>query len=408
MKFNMERSVTRTEALALVREHWIPAPRLETLPLGECLGRVTARELQAAYTLPVVRASCFDGVAVRSADFAQGMPDTTGWVKGRDFVRADTGDDFPDEFDTVIAIEDVILEGEGLRFAEGFTFDPKEETVDPAGTIVKAGAPLVGAHTRLTPQLLAALATGGVDRATVFAPMRVAFLPTGSELIPLGQVPQRGQNIETNSLMLSAMLGAYGARVDCFPITRDEPAALEKTLNRALADYDMVVINGGSSRGEEDFNSNLLEQRASFFRHGVRAVPGRPVAFAVIGNKPVINVPGPVVACHLAAHWCLSALVAHFFGLPAPQAPQVTAVLTQDMKTRPGFERIARVALAYRDGGYTATPLAWDDDGIPALLARTHGYVTLPAQVGQYCAGERVQVELLCAPELIPGAPTLV
>lgn len=408
MKFELERSVTRTEALELMRSHWTPVPGVETLPLAQCLNRVTAEDLFSVNTLPVVRSSCFDGVAVRRADFAHGLPDTSGWVKGRDFVRADTGDDFPDEFDTVIAIEDVILEGDGLRFADGFTFDPEEETVDPAGTTVKAGAPLVGAHTRLTPELLAALAIGGVDQVPVFTPIKIAFLPTGSELIPVGQKPERGQNIECNSLMLSAMLGRYGAQVDCFPITRDDPAALAQALDRALEGYDMVLINGGSSRGEEDFNSHLLEEQASFFCHGVRAVPGRPVAFAVIGGKPALNIPGPVVACHLAAHWCLSALIAHYYGLPAPQAPTVTATLTQSMNKRPGFERVARVALECRAGTYYATPLSWDDDGIPALLSRTDGYVTVPLETEAYEAGRQVRVELLRAPELIRGAAPLV
>ena len=408
MKFELEHSVTRAQALQLMKEHWTPAPGVETLPLAQCLGRVTAEELVSVNTLPVVRASCFDGVAVRKADFAHGLPDTAKWVKGRDFVRADTGDDFPDAFDTVIAIEDVILEGDGLRFAEGFSFDPKEETVDPAGTIVKAGAPLVPARTRLTPELLAALAMGGADQVKVFTPIRIAFLPTGSELIPVGEKPERGQNVETNGLMLSAMLGQYGARVDCFPITKDDPAQLEQALDRALAEYDMVLINGGSSRGEEDFNSSLLQRRASFFRHGVRAVPGRPVAFSVIGGKPVLNLPGPVTACHLAAYWCVSALIAHYYGVPAPQAPVVQAVLTQPLKKRSGFERIARVALAYADGTYRATPLAWDEDGLPALLSRTDGYVTVSLEAEAYEAGDTVTVELLRAPELIAGTRPLV
>ncbi len=408
MEFDMEQSLTRAQALNLMREHWAPAPEVETLPLAQCLDRVTAEDLVSVNTLPVVRASCFDGVAVRKTDFAHGLPDTSDWVKGRDFIRADTGDDFPDAFDAVIAIEDVVLEGEGLRFAEDFTFDPKKQTVNPAGTIVKAGAPLVPARTRLTAELLASLAMGGVDWVKVLTPIKIAFLPTGSELIPVGKKPERGQNVETNGMMLSALLGRYGARVDCFPITKDDPATLEASLDRALTEYDMVLINGGSSRGEEDFNSSMLQRRASFFRHGVRAVPGRPMGFAVMNGKPVLNLPGPVVACHLAAHWCVSALIAHYYGIPAPQAPVVRAVLTQPMKKRPGFERIVRVSLEYDGETYRATPLARDDAGIPGLLFRTDGYVTVPLEAEAYEVGEQVIVELLRAPELISGARPLV
>ncbi|MEG1538196.1 MAG: molybdopterin molybdenumtransferase MoeA, partial [Clostridiales bacterium] len=93
MKFNMEKSVTRVEALTLMKEHWHFEPGWEIVALANSLGRVTAQTLYAKNTLPVFRASCFDGVAVRSADFRNGLPDTSRWVKGRDFARADTGDD---------------------------------------------------------------------------------------------------------------------------------------------------------------------------------------------------------------------------------------------------------------------------------------------------------------------------
>lgn len=408
MKFELERSVTRPEALSLMREHWTPEPKMEYVPLSDALGRVTAQDIHSANTLPVVRSSCFDGIAVRSADFANGLPDTSRWLKGRDFIRADTGDDFPDAFDAVIAIEDVVLEGESVHFIDGFVFDPKDETVDPAGTIVKENALLVPAHTRLTPELLACLAMGGVTLIPVFCPIRIAFLPTGSELIAPGQAPKRGQNVETNGLMLTHLLARWGAKVLCQPIIPDDPAALERALDQALETADFVIINGGSSRGEEDFNSQLLERRASFFRHGVRAVPGRPVAFSVLDGKPVLNVPGPVVACFLAAHWCLSALIAHYYGVPAPQAPTVSARLTKPLKKRPGFERIARVAMEWTDGQYAATPLEWDDDGIPALLYRTDGFVTVALDVSAYAAGDLVRVELLRAPELIRGTQPLV
>lgn len=405
MKFDMEKSVTRAQALELMKERWRPAPGREVVALEEALGRVAAEDLRAVNTLPVFRASCFDGVAVRSADFQNGLPDTSAWVKGRNFVRADTGDDFPDEFDTVIAIEDVILDKlGGLRFAEGFAFDPEEETVDPAGTIVKEGALLVPAHTRITPELTASLAMGGVAWVPVLRRPRIAFIPTGSELIPPGAIPQRGQNVETNGLMLTGLLNRRGAEVIRHPIVRDDAAALERAMDEALSCADLVLINGGSSRGEEDFNSHMLERRGSFFRHGVKAVPGRPVGFAIVDGKPVINVPGPVAAAYLAEHWCLSALVCHWYGLPDPQYPTVRAVLDKPLKKRPGFEMIARVALRRTPGGYAAAPLSWGDDGIPGLLLHTDGFVNVPLEVDALPAGAEVEVELLKSPELIPPA----
>lgn len=69
--------------------------------------------LQSTVTLPVERISAFDGIAVRSVDFNNGIPDTAGWQEGKEYVRADTGDDFPDEYDAVIMIEQVELKEDG-------------------------------------------------------------------------------------------------------------------------------------------------------------------------------------------------------------------------------------------------------------------------------------------------------
>lgn len=81
--------------------------------MAQACGRVLAQDCHARYDLPRHRVSSFDGIAVRSADFAAGLPDTSAWVRGVQFVQADTGDDFPDEFDTVIAAEDVSYDDEG-------------------------------------------------------------------------------------------------------------------------------------------------------------------------------------------------------------------------------------------------------------------------------------------------------
>ncbi|MEG1538240.1 MAG: molybdopterin molybdotransferase MoeA, partial [Clostridiales bacterium] len=299
---------------------------------------------------------------------------------------------------------DVILEGDRLRFAADFVFDPQEETVDPAGTIVMGGALLVPAHTRLTPTLMASLAMGGISWVPVIRKLTVAFIPTGSELIPPGSQPQRGQNIETNGMMLSGLLTQWGAEVICHPIVGDDAAQLEQALDKALSCADMVLINGGSSRGEEDFNSHLLERRSSFFRHGVKAVPGRPIAFSIVDDKPVLNVPGPVAAAYLAAHWCLSALTCHWYGLPDLQYPIVTAKLEKPLRKRPGFELMARVALKRTPDGFMATQISWGDDGIPGLLLHTDGLLNVPAEMSTIPAGEIVKVELLRSPELIRNA----
>ena len=128
--------------------------------------------------------------------------------------------------------------------------------------------------TQLGPEAIAILAAGGWAQVPVRERLRIAYVPTGNELVAVGTVPERGQNVQTNSLMLGAYFQQWGAQMVEYGIVPDDRAALGAALGRALEEADMVLINGGSSRGSEDYNSELLQERATFFAHGVKAVPG--------------------------------------------------------------------------------------------------------------------------------------
>ena len=84
-----------------------------------------------------------------------------------------------------------------------------------AGATMGKGELLYEAGTLLGPEALAILAAGGWAEAPVVARLKVAYLPTGTELVPVGTVPERGQNVQTNSLMLGASFRAMGRGDGC-------------------------------------------------------------------------------------------------------------------------------------------------------------------------------------------------
>lgn len=395
MKFEYDRSVTRGEALSLLKEAWAPVRDACAVPLSEALGRVTACEIRSTHALPVVRSSRCDGIAVRSADFADGAPDTTGWIRNVDFAQADTGDDFADEFDAVVAVEAIRWREDGTP---GF-IDPDlgvapGASVNPSGSIIEKDALIVPARTRLTPENIAALAVGGHASVSVIRTLKVAFIPTGSELVPIGTQPARGQNIEANSLLVSCMLAEWGAEALCYEIVRDDCAALEVALDTALAQADIVLVNGGSSRGEEDYNARMLEARSAFFRHGVKAVPGRPVGIAIIDGKPVVNIPGPVLAAFLCMDWLIRGLVAHYYGIPELGRQKVRARIGCAMTKPEKFEKLVRVTLhGDGQGGYLCEPVA--ANGVAETLLASDGLLALPIGRSEFSEGEEVEVELL-------------
>jgi molybdopterin molybdotransferase/putative molybdopterin biosynthesis protein len=416
-------------------ERWKPERKTETVAVWEAAGRVLAKDYVALYDQPVVRASAMDGVAVKSEYFVSGTPDASGWKYGVEYVRADTGDDFDDEFDAVVPIEKIeALDNGGLKInltgcprhgggpggpggavavkLSDANCDPgckgkpdcdkKPEipltagfSVRPAGSSVAKGTHLVSGGTVLGPCDLAALAAGGHATAEVVKKPVVAFIPTGSELISVGSEPKRGQTIDSNSVLAAAMLESLGAEAVLMPIVRDKKEELSAAIDKALARADIVLVNAGSSKGSEDFNAGLLEEKGELLCHWVSAAPGRPLAAAFICGKPVLNVPGPSLACYFVLDWCVSALVCQALGVRRPEKAKLEATLEEDMRFPPFMQILGRFRVEKQGDGYLAKAANMFRDGQTAGLTADAQFVNELGQKNPPKAGEKIMLELV-------------
>lgn len=399
-----EKLTSRTDAMNLLFSRWEAPLHTETIPVEEAFGRVPVGEYYSAHSIPVVRASAMDGVAVISDRFQNGRPDTRNWRLGEDYVRADTGDDFDDRFDAVIRIEDVtIFPDGGIEITEGVEVT-SGTNVRGSGSSFREGTKLIHSGLPLRGTDLAALAMGGVTAVEVIKRPKVAFIPTGSELIPIGAPLQRGCNYDTNSLMAKCILQEMGAEPVCMPILRDDPAALKDALHTALEECDLVILNGGSSKGDEDYNTRILASEGELLLHGVSAGPGRPIGFALINGKPVLNISGPAIGAFYSLDWCVRPIICKFLRLPVPQKVVVKGKLTADMRGALPMDFLNRVEVTRGDEGYRITPMGRGQADLPAML-RTNAMFISPVGESFYPAGTELTVELLRDESLIPYEP---
>ncbi len=384
---------TRKEIMQMVYERWNPNREEECVALEEACGRIVSKDVFASNTLPLVRASAMDGIAVRSADFSEGkMPDTEAWIYGVDYIRADTGDDFSDDFDAVIPIEEVRMENDRVILS----CDPKEicpgKCVRPSGSMVKEGELLLPKGYKITPYRMAALATGGVKQVWVLKKPRVTFIPTGSELIPAGQVPGRGQNIESNSLMIRELAKEWGAEIACMPVIKDQMTELEDALMSAVEASDIVLINGGSSKGSEDYSIPLIEKYGQVLQHYVSSAPGRPMSVSLVQDKLIINVPGPTLAAFAVADWAVRPAISYYLQSVEQVSHEVEAILEKELKSPPFMEIYTRVIVTKREGIYYAMPLGRDarmEDG----AGRCNGILVTELGRKGYQAGDKVKIK---------------
>lgn len=390
----------RRKALADFFAAWEPQDMEEYIPLDEAIGRVTTKDLFSVNTLPVFRSSAMDGIAVQSAQFAEGMPDYTKWVLGVDYARADTGDDFDDRFDAVIAIENVTLDGEKVTYIEPDVKVHAGSSVNPKGSSLKEGDLLLGKNMPIRPTDLAALAMGGAMMVPVWKQPKVAFIPTGTELVPPNMRPERGQNVDTNSIMVRETLKELGAEPVIFPIIPDEPKSLENAMDMALKDCDMVIINAGTAKGEDDWNARMMEERGTLIHHYIAAVPGRPMALAVIEGKPVINMPGPTMASFFGCEWCINACVARFLHTPVRMRETVRATVMEDIHAPRPMALLIRMDVFETEQGYICYSKPFRKNSLPASMTSNAMYIS---EIGEdfIPKGTELEVTLLRGREFI-------
>ncbi len=365
----------------------------ERIPIQDSLGRITAEPIWAARSVPHYDASAMDGVAVRSTDtvgasetspLALTLPDQAAWV--------DTGDPVPDEFDAVIMIEVV-------RRVDDSTIEirspvPPYNHVRPLGEDIVESELLLPQNHRLRPADLGACAAAGVTTIPVRPKPTVAIIPTGTELVDISDDPKPGDIVEFNSIVLASMLEEWGADPTRLPPVSDDPGLLQDAIAEAVRDYDIVLVNAGSSAGTEDYTAGCVEELGDLVIHGVAIRPGHPIVLGVVQNKPVIGIPGYPVSAVIACELFAQPIVESRLGLPTDPAPTATATMTRRVHSPMGEDEFLRVRLGQVGDTLVATPLQ-RGAGVISSLVRADGIARVPRNSEGIEAGSDVQVRLL-------------
>ncbi len=392
--------ITKQEALSALYDVWSVELETEDVPVTECVGRVLAENIYAGYSIPVNRAASTTGIAVRSADFIDEdtgyprLPDTMLWKYGRDYVRVYSGNDFPDEFDAVIDNKMVSLlpddAGVVIRLPSGMTVEPDTNVTTKASSIMK-GELLLCAGRELIPEEAALAAASGRKCIKCVRKPRVAFIPSGEELVEAGVELSRGKVYDSNSVMLRVFLENMGAEPLIFPVVRPETDNVCDVIEKALSTADIVVYNGSLTQClDNDTEEGRFDSR--IICSEVAASPGNNTEIAVINGKPAIGLPRKPVAALYSTDWCVQSLVSSMLARPYPVKTRVTAVLKEDIHISSVMETCVKMNVYRVHFGYAAYPV--HEDGSLAEAMSANGLFITEIGRGFYPEGSLIDVEL--------------
>src|SRR6266542_2864440 len=267
----------------------------EAIPLDEnTLGRVTAEPVWAKISSPHYHASAMDGFAIRAVATNGALPSKPAVLQiGVEAAYVDTGDPLPDWANAVIPIENV----EWLDELGNITNEVRNPLairirasvapwshVRPLGEDIVATQLVLPAGHVLRPVDLGAIAAAGHQEIRVARKPKVAILPTGTELVPIGSRLKAGDILEYNSLVLAAQIKSMGGEPRRYPITKDDFNVICQRVEEAAQSHDLVLLNAGSSAGAEDFSAMVVEKLGTLLVHGVAVRPGHPVILGLIAR----------------------------------------------------------------------------------------------------------------------------
>ena len=349
-----------------------------------------------------------DGVAVRANDLADASPDTPARLAPDGFDVVDTGDPVPPGRDAVVMREHVThLPDGGVELREPIR---PGRHVRGVGENVMAGEALLPEGHRLRPVDIAVAASAGHDMVVVRRRPRIAVLPTGDEVRPVGTTIRRGEVLDTNSPMLAAMAEESGCEPVLLPVTPDDGDALAAAVRAVAEQVDLVLVIAGSSAGRDDHTADVLARVGQVAVHGVAMRPGHPVVLGVVaGHSPVpaIGVPGyPISAAHVFDTFARP-LIQTLEGTTPPEPPTACARLARAVTSPVGIDECLLVRLEHPPGAddLLAVPIGRGAGALSALM-RADGMLRIPTGTGELDAGTEVLVERqVGAPACLPDDP---
>ncbi len=395
-------------------------PRFGTVPLDAALGRVAASDVPAAVDVTPFDRSNVDGFAVgatdtfgaeemnpvvlRLADWSLAAGDAP--PEGREVgvgeaVAIATGAVVPRGADAVVMVEHTETDGEGLR-----VFRPvvPGDNVTFAGSDIGRGEVVVRRGTRLTSRETGVLAAVGASEVEVFARPRVAVVSTGDEIVAPGRPLEVGQIYDSNQRILLDAVVELGCEPSAMGIVPDDERLLEATIGPLVEGpnaADVVLLSGGTSKGEGDLNATVVHRLAQRFPdspgvvvHGVALKPGKPIMLAVIAGTPIVVLPGFPTSAIFTFWEFVAPLLRRLSGVAEGEATIVDAVAPLRINSVPGRTEYTLVDLVEGPGGLAAYPLGAGSGSVTAL-GRADGFVRIPAPVEYLEAGSPLRVRLL-------------
>jgi putative molybdopterin biosynthesis protein len=345
----------------------------EIIDSEHAYGRVIAQPIYARRSIPFYPSAAMDGIAIDAKKTKGANEHKPLLLNKSDYIEVDTGDPIFDPYDTVIMAEDCIHSDEGLSIIKPHV---PWENVRPIGEDVTEGELLFAMEHVLRPMDISVLMAANHLTIEVYKQVSIAIIPTGTEIKSAYETVEIGDIVESNSYLFTGLSIEAHAIPTTYPIVKDDFDEIKQAVEDAVKKHDVVIVNAGSSAGRDDYTVHVISSLGKVFIHGLSIKPGKPAILGMIGDVPVIGVPGFPVSAHIVFEEFVTPLLLKLNHYPTIHPERVQANSTRRIVSSLKSKEYIRVKIGYINGRYVATPLA-RGAGMMMSVVKSDGYALI-------------------------------
>ncbi|MDB5649089.1 MAG: molybdopterin biosynthesis protein [Hyphomicrobiales bacterium] len=407
-----EEAIARFDAALFPRE--IPQ---EMRPLAHALGCALAQDVVTPVDVPPFDRSNVDGFALRASDVTDaGESNPVRLALNAEQIACGvfpnlvvtpgtatpiaTGGPVPRGADAIVMIEQTEPAGEAIDLRRAVTHG---QFISYAGSDMARGEILLRAGTLIGAREIGMLAACGIAEIAVARRPRVAVLSTGDELVQPGGVLAPAQIFDTNGAIVTAAVTENGGEAIFLGAIPDDEQKLEAAMRKALAQSDMLILSGGTSKGAGDVSHRIVSRLGApgIVAHGVALKPGKPLCLAVCDGKPVVILPGFPTSAMFTFHDMIVPVLRRMAGLPPRTDATLHARLPVRVSSELGRAEFVMVSLVGGAQGLLAYPTGKGSGAITSF-AQADGFLRVDALADQVPAGSDVEVTLFTPHVRVP------
>lgn len=368
-------------------------PSDELVSLEDSFKRIISKDIVSQIDVPHFRKSRMDGYAVIAEDTFEAEEDYLVELKLIDTIKAGeipqmklktgqcsyvaTGAAIPDNSNGVVMVEFTEkLINNKILISKAVT--PGTHIIE-IGHDIKKGDIIVKKGKLIDLATLGIFASCGIRDVPVYEKPIVSLISTGNELVNQDTKElEIGKIYDVNSILLKKALENTGVHVNFLGIVRDDYEDLKNAMDTALENSDIIILSGGTSKGEGDLGPKLLEQYKDIEIqvHGVKIKPGKPIIFAKLKEKIIFILPGYPTSALSCFYLFIDNFLRRISGYPLRDTFSKELEIGERIYSTLGRHEFKAVQMQEEDGKKKIFPIKTGSEAISTMFY-ADGYIEI-------------------------------